>query len=104
MRHLRGRQSRQAGVTVNVLKTLAQTVVFWTTFLVAIPWLLDRGERALSWDQWRFPSPALQWFAVAVFALGGTLGLASGIVMAVAGRGTPLPVDCPNHLVIAGPY
>ena len=26
------------------------------------------------------------------------------MTMAVVGRGTPLPTDCPRHLVVAGPY
>ena len=39
-----------------------------------------------------------------LFVLGGALGLTSGAVMAVRGRGTPLPADCPRELVVAGPY
>jgi protein-S-isoprenylcysteine O-methyltransferase Ste14 len=36
--------------------------------------------------------------------MGGSLGLTSSVIMAVRGRGTPLPADCPRELVVAGPY
>jgi len=52
----------------------------------------------------RFGGVACAWCGAILFALGGSLGLASGLVMAVRGRGTPLPADCARELVVAGPY
>ena len=38
------------------------------------------------------------------FGLFGGFGLWSGYTMSWWGHGTPLPMDCPNKLVINGPY
>ena len=45
-------------------------------------------------------------FAVAVLLFGcaSVLSLASGIIMAVSGSGTPLPTATASQLVVAGPY
>lgn len=40
----------------------------------------------------------------ALFILFCLLGLWSGYTMSWYGKGTPLPLDCPQKLVIAGPY
>lgn len=40
----------------------------------------------------------------AVFAMGGVLGLVSASIMALHGRGTPLPLDPASRLVVRGPY
>jgi protein-S-isoprenylcysteine O-methyltransferase Ste14 len=102
--YLRGREAKPASRRWNVVKTLGQTAVFWTTFLAALPALVFAAEGALGLDGWRFGSPAGVWIGGAAFALGGALGLTSGIVMASEGKGTPLPADCPRALVVAGPY
>lgn len=84
----------------NYTKTLLQTVVMWTIFLVVGPYLVHLLERAAgtpTWGGW----PVV---GVAVFVLGGSLGLRSGYVMARIGKGTPLPLDSARELVIAGPY
>jgi protein-S-isoprenylcysteine O-methyltransferase Ste14 len=47
---------------------------------------------------------ASAWCGGILFVLGGLLGLTSGLVMAVNGRGTPLPTDCARELVVVGPY
>ncbi|MBK7951112.1 MAG: hypothetical protein IPK00_20700 [Deltaproteobacteria bacterium] len=39
-----------------------------------------------------------------LFALCGSLGLASSATMAIHGRGTPIPLDYPRELVVLGPY
>src|SRR5207249_925346 len=61
-------------------------------------------EDVLGLGGWRFAGPAGGWAGGALFVLGGSLGLTSGVVMAVRGRGTPLPADCPPELVVAEPY
>jgi protein-S-isoprenylcysteine O-methyltransferase Ste14 len=101
---LRGREARPASSAWNLLKTLLQTAVFWTLFLAVIPAVVYQLESALGLGGWRFSGPLGRWSGGVLFVLGGTLGLVSGIVMAVKGQGTPLPLDCPRQIVIAGPY
>ncbi|MCU0705291.1 MAG: isoprenylcysteine carboxylmethyltransferase family protein [Fimbriiglobus sp.] len=104
MSYLRGRMARPASAGWNLLKTYAQSVVFWSLFLGVIPAGLYAAEGAVGLGSWRFGGPISLWAGVILFALGGTLGLTSCTVMALCGRGTPLPADCPRQLVIAGPY
>lgn len=104
MSYLRGREARPASVARNVLKTLAQTVVFWTVFLFILPVGVYALEEAIGPGNWRFASDASARAGGVLFVLGGSLGIASGMVMAVRGAGTPLPMDCARELVVAGPY
>ncbi|MDY7092398.1 MAG: isoprenylcysteine carboxylmethyltransferase family protein [Acidobacteriota bacterium] len=84
------------------MKTGLQTVLFWSFFLLVMPWALIEVERALGIPRLSFSlPPAIPW---TVFALAGTLGLLSGATMAVAGLGTPLPMDGARRLVTTGPY
>lgn len=84
----------------NYAKTLMQTAVMWAIFLVIGPYLVHLIEdRFVTWS-WQGSRPA----GVALFVLGGSLGLRSGYVMARIGEGTPLPMDTARELVIAGPY
>lgn len=99
-----GREARPAPAAWNVLKTLGQVAVFWGIFLVLLPALVWWLEGALGLGGWRFAGPAARRAGVALFALGGTLGLSSGLIMAVLGAGTPLPADCARQLVVRGPY
>lgn len=99
---LRGRASRDASPGRNLLKTLVQTVLFWGLFLAALPAGLWRLEPLVGLESFRFaPQPAVGW---TLFGACGAIGLWSGAVMALAGRGTPVPFDCPSRLVVAGPY
>lgn len=41
------------------------------------------------------------WILFLTFSL---IGIYSGYTMSWRGKGTPLPLDCPNKLVIEGPY
>ncbi len=99
-----GREARPASWRWNVAKTLAQTVLFWSVFLVLLPAGVLAVESRLGLESGRFAAPGWEIAGVVLFALGGTLGLTSGAVMAVRGGGTPLPADCARQLVIAGPY
>lgn len=88
----------------HLARSLAQLVVFWTTFLLALPlalaWFEDRAR--LSWsvldDRW------LGWFGIIVFLAGSVFGLWSCVSMATRGEGTPLPAETARKLVIVGPY
>jgi protein-S-isoprenylcysteine O-methyltransferase Ste14 len=86
----------------NLTKTLLQTVVFWCVFLMAAPLALVALEGALGVPPFAFPTQS--WSPWIVFAFASALGLGSGACMAVRGAGTPLPLDCPRRLVVAGPY
>jgi protein-S-isoprenylcysteine O-methyltransferase Ste14 len=102
--YLRGREARPASRTWNVVKTLAQTAMFWTTFLFLLPAVIVTIEHNVGFRTQQFGSVAARWVGGVLFLLGGSLGITSGVTMAVRGRGTPLPADCPIELVIAGPY
>jgi protein-S-isoprenylcysteine O-methyltransferase Ste14 len=96
------RQAKIRRVRANVALTLGQIVVFWGSFLAAIPFALAALERR--WEvAMPFPSVA-GLVGVGVLVLASSLGIWSAAVMARLGDGTPLPSAMPNRLVIAGPY
>lgn len=84
----------------NLLKTLLQTSVFWVVFLYLFPSLIVWGETSLNFPSFA-PLVLLGWICFTFFSC---LGLYSGYTMSWWGRGTPLPMDCPNELVVQGPY
>jgi protein-S-isoprenylcysteine O-methyltransferase Ste14 len=102
--YFNGREARQASWGWNLFKTLAQTVVFWALFLFLLPAGLYGVEQVLGLESWRFTCPAGVLGGILLFVLGGSLGMTSGVVMAIQGGGTPLPADCARELVVAGPY
>jgi protein-S-isoprenylcysteine O-methyltransferase Ste14 len=87
---------------VNLGATLAQLLVFWTLFLVAIPLVIAWVEQ-----RWRLgldlPPPA-RGSGVVLLVLASALGVWAALSMSTKGHGTPLPSSMPNRLVIAGPY
>lgn len=96
------RAARSRSVGAVLAATAAQLVVFWGVFLVIGPLILAGLER-----RWQvgFAFPPSAWpVGVIVLVLASALGIWSAAAMAVAGRGTPLPVAMPRRLVIAGPY
>lgn len=96
------RAAREGSVSWQVAKTAGQTAVFWCVFLAAIPLSIVWLERPLNVPE--FQGAIAPWVGWVIFGLAGGLGLWSGYTMSVAGRGTPLPMDCPRSLVITGPY
>ncbi len=84
----------------NLVKTLLQTAVFWSVFLYILPKCILRLEEIFGLSGFSAP-PVLGWILFAFFSC---VGLASGYTMSWFGKGTPLPIDCPNQLVIKGPY
>ena len=98
------RVAEDASGARHLRRSLAQLVVFWTAFCVAVPLVLTAVEERL-----RLTSPALDQDGVrllgaAVFTLASVLGLWSCVTMALRGNGTPLPAQTARDLVIAGPY
>lgn len=96
------RRSNSASAWWNVCKTLAHTSFFYTTFLVVLPSGIHALETLLGVP--RFTLTGQREVALVGFIPLTALGLTSGITMAVAGQGTPLPLDAPNALVVRGPY
>ena len=84
----------------NLVKTIAQTMVFWLIFLFLLPMGLVALQEWLGIVSFT-PLKVLGWSLFVLFSL---LGLFSGYTMSYFGTGTPLPLDCPNELVIRGPY
>ena len=90
--------------TRHLARSLAQLVVFWTTFFLIVPLVLSAAERRLRLDIALFDGSEWQLAGVAILAAGSALGLWSCVTMAVIGHGTPLPAETARDLVIAGPY
>jgi protein-S-isoprenylcysteine O-methyltransferase Ste14 len=74
----------------------------WGVTLVLGPALLLALERRIGIPE----SRALRQHVLALVLFGGysMLNLATGSILAIRGRGTPLPLACPRHLVLVGPY
>ncbi len=104
MNPLRARVAAPASVRRNTLKTIVQTIAFWSVFLAIIPWIILRGEEAISLDSLRWSAELTRLLGAALFVAGGTLGLWSAWCVAQFGQGTPLPFDAPRNLVTSGPY
>jgi len=85
-----------------VVKTGVQLVAVWAFALAGLPAAAVRVERHLGIPRWQARGRTGP--AVALFAAGSTLGIASAWVMATEGRGTPIPFDAARDLVVAGPY
>ena len=96
------RQARPAGSGRNIAKTSTQMVIFWSVLLFVLPYLLTLIEDRLGVSRFQFQFQTV--VALLLFGCFSMLGLWSGYSMAVAGNGTPLPVDCPRRLVVTGPY
>jgi protein-S-isoprenylcysteine O-methyltransferase Ste14 len=96
------RRARPVSAGWNVAKTLAQMAAFWAFFLAVLPAFLIRLEGEVRIKRFAFPGQIV--LASALFVAVGALGVASGLTIARIGEGTPLPLDAPRRLVVAGPY
>ena len=86
----------------NVTKTCVQIIFFWGVILFLIPFLITRLEERLDVPHFEFEFQKT--IAAVFFSCMSGVGLWSAYTMAVAGHGTPLPVDSPRRLVVSGPY
>jgi protein-S-isoprenylcysteine O-methyltransferase Ste14 len=79
-----------------------QSAVIWTATLVAAPAIIVALENVLGWRS--IPSVRQRVVAALLFVAFAVLNVATGMVLAVRGRGTPLPLAATRELVVAGPY
>lgn len=84
----------------NAFKTFVQTLIFWVIFLFIIPDFLMYIEGSLSLPTFNVQST----LGIYLFLIFSLLGFWSGATISILGQGTPLPTDCPNKLVVKGPY
>jgi protein-S-isoprenylcysteine O-methyltransferase Ste14 len=84
----------------NVTKTVLEILAFWFIFLIALPIGISVIEVQLAIQ--RFPGyPVIASILLGLFSL---LGIWAALTLAVAGRGTPVPMDEARRLVTTGPY
>lgn len=84
----------------NLTKTFIQTAMFWLLFLGLIPAGILAFEKMIGLDGFI----RMEWIGAALLIVFSLIGIYSGYTMSWIGKGTPLPIDCPNQLVIEGPY
>lgn len=96
------RVASEAPTWRHVAVTLLQTAVFWTLFLLLLPWAIHAATTACGLAPTPFAGHRAT--GVAVFVVASALGLTSGLTMAVRGKGTPLPLATARELVVTGPY
>lgn len=84
---------------VNGTKTAVQIICIWALTLFVIPAFLLNVT-----GEWVPPGTLRLVLAVGLFTCCSALGLWSAYVMVAQGKGTPLPVDQSQRLVVSGPY
>ncbi|MEM7456481.1 MAG: isoprenylcysteine carboxylmethyltransferase family protein [Planctomycetota bacterium] len=94
------RPAAKASFAWNYFKTMFQTLIFWSIFLFVLPAVVVHLESLYGVPEF----PPLRVVGALMFSAGGVVGLWSGFTTARLGDGTPWPTDCPNRLVISGPY
>jgi protein-S-isoprenylcysteine O-methyltransferase Ste14 len=86
----------------NVMRTVAQALVFWSVFIVGIPRLILGAQAALGIAG--FEVALQKEIGVVGMVLMALINVWAGAVMAVDGEGTPFPADTARNLVVRGPY
>lgn len=86
-----------------ISRTLIQSLAMWAVFFGVLPAFLVLAERILGWRGLPPLQPVSILFAC-LFFLFGSVAIWSGIEMARAGDGTPLPSVGTRRLVVSGPY
>jgi protein-S-isoprenylcysteine O-methyltransferase Ste14 len=94
------RQAAPSTARSLVTRTALQVVVFWGVFLFVLPPFIARFDRLVAGA----PGIPRLTAAALLFVVASSLGIASALAMVLQGRGTPLPIDGPRHLVVRGPY
>ncbi len=97
------RESRPRAAAALALRSAMQAAVFWTVLLLIAPWTLHVLERRAGVPTWDVP-PLARALGVGLFGAASVLGVRTGLQMAFAGRGTPLPTASATRLVSSGVY
>jgi len=85
-----------------IAKTAAQIIIVWSIILLIFPTLIVQLEAKLGVPHFTFPLQKIS--AMILFGTISFLGLSGAYTMARIGRGTPLPLDAPQKLVVSGIY
>lgn len=96
------RQAEPAQVNWILAKTLIQIIIVWGLILFIIPPFIVYLEKKVGVKSFEFEFQKT--LAIFFFIFISLLGLSSAYTMSKIGRGTPLPLDAANNLVIAGAY
>ncbi len=98
MRLLRGRPSTTESTAALWAKSLLGALLFFGVFMAALPWAAHQLLPA------RLPLPPLlrAWGGAALFAVGVGVWIVCIDAFSRRGRGTPAPMDAPQHLVTDG--
>lgn len=103
-RHIYSRVARPASTSWNVTKTFTQAFTIWGVFLFWVPWQLSRFEQRQGMSSWHYANQIIPELAALIFIACGIFALWCGVLIAVDGKGTPLPFDTAQKLVIKGPF
>jgi protein-S-isoprenylcysteine O-methyltransferase Ste14 len=85
-----------------IAKTSAQIIIVWSIILLVFPTLIVQLEAKLGVPHFTFPLQKI--LAAILFGVISFPGLSGAYTMARIGRGTPLPLDAPQKLVVSGIY
>lgn len=96
------RQSKESSTVWILSKTFIQIAVVWTLILVVFPYFITILEDKLGISRPTFPFQKI--IAAVIFIGISFIGLKSSYTMSKIGKGTPLPLDATNNLVVAGMY
>lgn len=96
------RQSKSSSTSLIVIKTFLQILVVWSLILIVFPHFITLLEDKLGIA--RLVLPFQKVIAGIIFVSISLVGLASSYTMSVIGRGTPLPLDATQNLVVLGIY
>jgi len=91
--------SKSCNNWLNGSKTIVQIICVWTITLVAFPILIQMSfclPTVITETNYKF--------GIGLLLLSSLLGLSSALYMVNYGKGTPLPLDQTQQLVISGPY
>lgn len=93
------RNSSTNNMLINGLKTFIQIICVWTITLIIFPILIINsfGESLTT------NSESIE-IGIVLFLACSILGIYSAYTMVAKGKGTPLPIDQSQNLVISGPY
>ena len=96
------RQSKPSPTNWILAKTAIQIAIVWSLILFVFPYFIVQLEDKLGVP--RFVFPFQQTLAAIFFVAISLLGLSGAYTMSKIGKGTPLPLDGSNRLVVKGVY